>query len=307
MSAEAAGERLDKWLSAQLTDYSRSRLQRWITSGALLVDGRAQPPGFRLKGGEGLHLFATWQPAKPWQAEDGIDLDVRYEDGDILIINKPAGLVTHPGAGNWHGTLANALLGRYPKLEQVTRAGIVHRLDKDTSGIMMVAHSETAYQYLIKALSLREVTRRYTAVLEGRLMRSVQIAEPIARHPHQRTLMAVSKRGRDALTHIKPIECFDATTLTEVRLETGRTHQIRVHAAYIKYPVLGDKVYRSKGSRIKITKAAAFSRQALHAEVLALKHPSSGKALEFTAEWPQDLATLISRLRADSLTMQGDS
>lgn len=302
--AKAKGERLDKWLATQLADYSRSRLQQWIAEGAVLVDGLAQSANFKLKGSEMLHISTSWQPAGPWEGEAGIDLDVHYEDDDLLIVNKPAGLITHPGTGNRHGTLANALLYRYPKLAGITRAGIVHRLDKDTSGIMMVAHSEAAYQNLVQALRLRRVTRRYIAVLKGRLMSKVKVSTPIGRHPRQRTLMAVTKSGRDALTYITPIECFNTTTLAEIKLETGRTHQIRVHAASIHYPVLGDAVYGSNRGR---PQAVDFPRQALHAKVLTLAHPGHGKELEFKAQLPPDLTALLRRLRADSLTMQGDS
>ena len=305
---EAVGQRLDRWAATQFSDYSRNRLQQWIADGSLLVDGKVQSANFKLKGGEVVHLRAAWEPAGAWRGESGIALDLLYEDEDVLIINKQAGLVTHPGAGHREGTLANALLGRYPKLARVTRAGIVHRLDKETSGVMMVAHSELAYQRLVQALRQRQVSRRYVAVLVGRLHGEVCVDEPIGRHPRHRTRMSVATNGLRAVTYLKPLECFNAATLAEVRLETGRTHQIRVHAEHINHPVLGDSTYKSR--RVRRSDRAqplTFPRQALHAEILALTHPCTEESLEFRAPWPADLADLVRTLRADSLTIQGSS
>ena len=301
----AAGRRFDAVLAELFPDYSRSRLSGWIKSGDALLDGREVRPRDLVRGGEAVTLTVVLEVQTQSEPED-IALDVLYEDADVIVIDKPAGLVVHPGAGNPAGTLVNALLHRDPSLNTLPRAGIVHRLDKDTSGVMVVARTLPAHTALIQQLSSREVHRQYLAVVVGALVSGGTANLPIDRHPRDRIRMAVREDGRDAVTHYRLRERFRAHTLLECRLETGRTHQIRVHMAHLKHQIVGDPLY---GGPLKLPKGAtpelvetlrAFKRQALHAETLEFAHPVTGERVRCTAPVPADMQKLIGELRADS-------
>lgn len=302
---ELAGLRLDQALARMFPDYSRSRLKSWLLNGAVLVDGEQRRPRDRIDGGEEIRLEALAEVAVRSEPE-AIRLDVVYEDASLLLINKQAGLVVHPGAGNPRGTLMNGLLHHVPSLAELPRAGIIHRLDKDTTGLMLVAKTLPAHTALVRALSEREVSRHYIAVCGGVLTGGGTINEPIARHPTDRTKMCVRQGGREAVTHFTVAERFRAHTLVDVRLETGRTHQIRVHFAHRRRALVGDATY---GGRLALPKGATpalidalrgFKRQALHAARLRLVHPVSGEPLDIQAPLPEDLAALIDVLRADA-------
>ena len=308
---ELAGRRFDQALAELFPDYSRSRLTTWIKSGAALLDGATAAPRQILRGGEAVALVVQLEREIGAQAQD-IALDIRYEDADVLVVNKPAGLVVHPGAGNADGTLQNALLHYDPKLAQIPRGGIVHRLDKDTSGLMVVARTMRAHTSLVAQLSARDVHRQYAAIVYGSMISGGRVDAPIGRHPHDRLKQAVREDGRDAVTHYRVRERFRAMTLVECRLETGRTHQIRVHMAHVRHPLLGDSQY---GGLLKLPKAAspefiaalrAFKRQALHAERLEFKHPKSGKTIAVEAERPADMEALLAALREDMRVNAGN-
>ncbi len=299
------GLRLDQALARALPQYSRARLQSWIEAGAVRVDGQVSRPKDKMQGGEQIRVEARLEPDTRVVAED-LPVDVVYKDRGIFIINKPAGLVVHPGAGNAHHTLQNALLALDPKLALVPRAGLVHRLDKDTSGLMVVARSPEAHAALVAAISAREVERAYLAVCLGVMTAGGTVDEPIGRHRSLRTRMAVRADGREAVTHYRVLKRYRGHTYVRAELETGRTHQIRVHLAHIGFPLVGDPVY---GSRKRIPKGAGeplihaldgFKRQALHATRLALTHPLTGRALEWEAPPPPDMAGLIAVLEADA-------
>lgn len=301
----AAGRRFDAVLAELFPAYSRSRLAEWIKSGDALLDGRQVRPRDAVRGGETVSLAVVLEVQTHSEPED-IALDVLYEDDDVIVIDKPAGLVVHPGAGNPTGTLVNALLHRDPSMNALPRAGIVHRLDKDTSGVMVVARTLPAHTALVAQLSSREVHRQYVAVVVGALVSGGTANLPIDRHPRDRIRMAVREDGRDAVTHYRLRERFRAHTVLECRLETGRTHQIRVHMSHLKHPILGDPIY---GGSLKLPKGAsselvetlrAFKRQALHAETLEFVHPISGEPVRCTAPVPADMLHLIAELRADS-------
>ena len=300
----AAGRRFDQALAGLFPDYSRSRLSEWIKSGHALLDGAPRRPRDPVHGGETVTLTALPGIETRALAED-IPLTIAYADADVLVIDKPAGLVVHPGAGNPHGTLANALLHYDPKLVEVPRAGIVHRLDKDTSGLMVVARNLRAHAALVEQLSAREVHRQYVAVAMGPMIAGGTVTAPIGRHPTDRVRMAVVKNGRDAITHFRVRERFRAHTLIECRLETGRTHQIRVHMAHVKHPLVGDPVYsrlaNPRGATVELSEMLrGFRRQALHAEKLAFAHPANGETITVEAEAPPDMQALIAALRVDS-------
>lgn len=302
-----AGKRFDQALAEMFPEFSRSRLTEWIKSGDALLNGELSKPKIAVNGGETVTLAAKQQIETDAVAED-IPLTVVYADADVLVVDKPAGLVVHPGAGNARGTLVNALLHYDAALANLPRAGIVHRLDKDTSGLMVVARSLRAHASLIEQLSSRAVHRQYVAVVQGPMVAGNTVDAPIDRHPRDRIRMAVAKEGagREAITHYRVREKFRAHTLVECRLETGRTHQIRVHMAYVKHPLVGDPLY---GGSFKLPKAATeelvaalrgFRRQALHAEKLSFVHPVSGETLAFESPLPADMVALIDTLRDDT-------
>ncbi|KAB7762371.1 23S rRNA pseudouridine(1911/1915/1917) synthase RluD [Xanthomonas maliensis] len=301
----AAGRRFDAVLAELFPEFSRSRLAEWIKSGDALLDGEPARPRDPLRGGETVQLQVVLESQTHAEPQD-IPLNVLYEDEQVLVIDKPAGLVVHPGAGNPDGTLVNALLFRDPNLASVPRAGVVHRLDKDTSGVMVVARTLQAQTALVEQLSARDVHRQYLAVVVGALVSGGTANAPIDRHPRDRLKMAVREDGRDAVTHYRLRERFRAHTALECRLETGRTHQIRVHMAHLKSPIVGDPLY---GGALKLPKGATdaliaalrgFKRQALHAETLEFLHPISGAPVRATAPVPADLQQLMAALREDS-------
>ena len=290
--AECAGLRLDQALARLLPQHSRSRLAQWVREHRVTVDGRPALPRDKLLGGEQIHIEpATDLEVSAYTPED-IPLDIVHEDDTLIVVNKPAGLVVHPGSGNWRGTLLNALLRHTPALAEVPRAGIVHRLDKDTSGLLVVAKTLTAQTDLVRQLQARSVTREYAALVHGRVERDARIEAAIGRHPVSRTRMAVVARGKAAVTHYFVVERFTGATLLTCRLETGRTHQIRVHLASIGHPLVGDAVY---GKRAKES-VLEFQRQALHAQKLGLIHPHTGENMTWKAPMPEDMRTLIASL-----------
>jgi 23S rRNA pseudouridine1911/1915/1917 synthase len=303
--AEQAGQRLDQALATLLPEYSRSRLKAWIDSGEIRVDGAIARPRDKVLGGEAVALQAIL-PQESRAAPQAIPLVLVHEDKHLFVIDKPAGLVVHPGAGNADGTLQNALLSLDPKLAALPRAGIVHRLDKDTSGLLVVARTLPAHTALVRMLGEREVHREYEAICRGVMTAGGTIDAPIDRHPVDRVKMAVRQGGRESVTHYRVIKRFRANTHVRVQLETGRTHQIRVHLTHAGYPLVGDRVY---GGRLTMPKGATeelrvalreFPRQALHAAKLQLDHPVSGKPLEFVAPLPDDMVQLLKVLARDA-------
>ena len=300
-----AGQRLDQALAALLPDYSRSRLKGWIESGEIEVDGAARRPRDRVLGGEAVVIRAT-VPIETDARPQAMPIEVRFEDEHLLVIDKPPGLVVHPGAGNPDRTLQNALLALDPMLAALPRAGIVHRLDKDTSGLLLVARSLPAHAALVRMLEAREIHRGYEAMVRGVLTAGGTIDAPIDRHPVDRVRMAVRDGGREAVTHYRVIRRYRAHTHVRVTLETGRTHQIRVHLSHAGYPLVGDRVY---GGRLGFPKGATeelrqalreFPRQALHATRLAFTHPSSGRPLELDSPLPGDIRGLLETLAMDA-------
>lgn len=301
---EAAGQRLDAALARLFPEYSRSQLTLWLKEGALRVDGAQPRPRTPVQGGERVELIPPDAPVLEAQAEP-IALDVVYEDAAVLVVNKPAGLVVHPAAGHRDGTLVNALLHRAPELAQLPRAGVVHRLDKDTTGLMVVARTPEAQTALVRQLQARSVHREYRALVQGQIISGSTIDEPIGRHPVDRKRQAVTGGGKPAVTHYRVGERFPAHTLLNVRLETGRTHQIRVHMAHIRHPIVGDLTYGGRPRPVKgmgeAAKAAiaAFKRQALHAAHLEFEHPQTGELHAFDAPLPADFEALLDALRKD--------
>jgi 23S rRNA pseudouridine1911/1915/1917 synthase len=305
--AELAGLRLDLALARLLPQFSRSRLQRWIEDGRVQVGGRALLRRDRLLGGERVELEPTYdEDSRVEAAAPQVPLRIVHRDASLFVIDKPAGLVVHPGAGNRSGTLQNALLALDPGLARVPRAGIVHRLDKDTTGLLVVARTPEAQAALSAALAEREIGREYLALCVGTLTGGGTVDEPIGRHRTQRIKMAIRADGREAVTHYRLERRFPAHTLLRVQLETGRTHQIRVHLAHLGHPLVGDPVYGGRrrvppgASPALLTALAAFERQALHAARLELEHPASGKPLEFEAPLPADFRDLLAALERDA-------
>jgi 23S rRNA pseudouridine1911/1915/1917 synthase len=303
VSAGQSGHRIDQAAAELFGDFSRARLQEWIKSGHLTVDGMAVRAKDKVQTGNILVLDAELAPRENWAAQE-LKLDVVYEDPSLLVINKPAGLVVHPGAGSPDGTLLNALLFRDPPLAAIPRAGIVHRLDKDTTGLLVVARTLQAHADLVRQLQERTVKREYEAVVCGLFTGGGKVDEPIGRHPRDRVKMAVVASGKPAVTHFRVLERFETYTHLRVRLETGRTHQIRVHMAHIGHPLLGDTLY---GARLRLPKHADeelknvlqdFRRQALHAAQLGLIHPATGEYLEWQAPLPEDIQGLLNALHA---------
>ena len=299
---DLAGQRLDRALAALFPEYSRSRLKSWLLDGALLVDGESPRPRDPVLGGETVALQIEPEAAVIAEPEP-IALDVVHEDEALMVINKPAGLVVHPGAGNAGGTLMNGLLHHAPELEELPRAGIIHRLDKDTTGLLLIGKTLPAHTALVRLLADREIARHYLAVCGGVLTGGGTIDEPIGRHRVDRKRMCVRDDGRPAVTHYTVLERFAAHTYISVKLETGRTHQIRVHFAHRRHALVGDPVY---GGRLALPKGASdeliatlrgFRRQALHAAKLGFTHPVSGEEMEFEAPLPEDFQGLLQALR----------
>lgn len=293
---EDSGLRLDLGLARLWPQHSRSRLQNWVREGRVRINGEVvREPKFKLWGGELVDLDEAPDEQALSSRPEAIPLNIMHQDAAILVIDKPAGLVVHPGSGNWSGTLQNALLHHDPALEHVPRAGIVHRLDKDTSGLMVVARTLEAQTDLVRQLQARTVKRYYYALVRGLVERGGTVDAPIGRHQTQRTKMAVIRSGKPARTHYRVVERFVDCTLVECALETGRTHQIRVHMASIGHPLVGDPVYGGGASRIPI--GPAFSRQALHARRLGLVHPLTGKSMLWKSDLPEDMDDLIATAR----------
>ncbi len=300
------GQRLDQAIAELFTDFSRSRLKEWLLEGKVQVDGQViTKPRTKVMGGELITVQAELEDEERWEAQD-ITLNIVYEDDDIIVINKPRDLVVHPGAGTPDGTVLNGLLFHYPDIAEVPRAGIVHRLDKDTTGLMVVAKTVPAQTRLVRALQKRKITREYEAIAIGRMTAGGMVEKPIGRHSTKRTLMAVTPTGKPAITHYRVAEHFREHTRIRLRLETGRTHQIRVHMSYLQHPLLGDTAY---GGRARIPKGASaeltemirqFDRQALHAAMLRFEHPVTGEELEFHAPIPNDMVAMTEALRLDT-------
>ena len=307
LPADAAGLRLDQALAAAFPQYSRSQLQRWLRDGRIRIDGPggAPRPSARVAGGESVRLEAAFA-ADERLVPEAMALDIVYSDAALAVLAKPAGLVVHPGAGNRLHTLQHALLAWDPALAHVPRAGLVHRLDKQTSGLLVVARTPQVHTLLVAAMQARSITREYLALCQGRVIAGGSIDEPIGRHRTQRTRMAVRSDGRAARTHYRVAERFASHTLLRVRLETGRTHQIRVHLAHIGHPLVGDPEYGARRARIPrgaapplATMLGGFRRQALHAARLEFRHPLSGEPLACEAPLPPDFAALLAALRTD--------
>jgi 23S rRNA pseudouridine1911/1915/1917 synthase len=297
VTADCAGLRLDQALARLLPEHSRSRLTQWIRDGRVVLEEHSAHPSDKVWGGESISIAPTADPLSLAHQPQAIALNIVHEDDAIIVINKPAGLVVHPGSGNPDRTMLNALLQHAPALVSVPRAGIVHRLDKDTSGLLVVAKTLTAQTDLVRQLQARTVRREYAAIVMGIVECDGKVEAPIGRHPISRTRMAVVARGKPALTHYKVIEVYASVTLLQCRLETGRTHQIRVHLASIGHPLIGDPVY---GKRQAARAPAAFHRQALHAQKLGLVHPVSGLSLSWKAAMPADMCELIKRLQSSA-------
>ena len=295
-------ERLDFVTARELTQFSRVHIQRWIKDGKLLLDGEIVKPKQLLKVNQLISVETSEEPTLEDEPED-IPIEIIFEDADIIVLNKQPGLVVHPGAGNRTGTLVNALLHHDEELSFLPRAGIVHRLDKDTSGVMVVAKNEFSYLNLVTQLKERKVNRHYLAIVVGEPLSGLTINEPIGRHPKLRTKQAVTEAGKEAITNFKIKERLGGYTLLNVSLETGRTHQIRVHLAFINFPILGDSVYGGRKKFAAGTTEAVkkeilkFPRQALHAEKLEFIHPQSGKKVNYSAKTPKDLLHLIELLK----------
>ncbi len=309
---EHYGKRLDQVIADLFPEFSRSRLKEWILAEKVTVDGKiVSKAREKVFGGEDITIEAELEVEVHHEGED-IPLNIVYEDDHILVINKPADLVVHPGAGNPSGTILNALLHHFPDIELVPRAGIVHRLDKDTTGLMVVAKTVQAQTQLVADLQERHVTREYEAVCLGRLTAGGTVDKPIGRHPTKRTNMAVNEMGRESVTHYRVIEKFRSHTHIRLRLETGRTHQIRVHMSHIKHPLVGDYQY---GGRVQTPKGASekfvstlrgFKRQALHAAMLRFQHPYTLEEMEFEAPLPEDFVGLLDEMQQDTKEHQDD-
>lgn len=289
---EFDGLRLDQALSQINTDYSRAQWQAWIKAGHVQLDGKiVKKPREKVRAEQIVDVDATLAEQGNWEGQ-AIELNIPYEDDDLIIVNKAAGLVVHPGAGNPDQTLINALLYRYPELIHLPRAGIVHRLDKDTTGLLVVARNLAAHHYLVKAIQERGIKREYQALVFGEIIAGGTIDAPIGRHPTHRTRMAIREGGRESVTHYRIMKKFPKYTLLTCELESGRTHQIRVHMAHVGHPIVGDPTY---GQR-RCAPDPSFKRQALHAWRLSLVHPTSGEAVSWEADLPEDVSKLISLL-----------
>ncbi len=307
---ESAGQRFDQVLAQLWPDFSRTRLQQWLKEGKVTLDGKIPRGKDKVWGGEciALAVEAALEDTEAigWGPQE-LPVDVVYQDEQILVVNKAAGVVVHPGAGNRELTLVNALLHRFPELAKIPRAGIIHRLDKDTSGLLVVARSLAAHHGLVEQIQAREFEREYRAVVLGIMTAGGTVDAPINRHPVHRTRMAVSEGGRESVTHYRVMERFRIHTYIRLNLETGRTHQIRVHMAHVDHPLVGDPTY---GGRLRLPRGASpelsetlrgFKRQALHAAALGLTHPKSGETLRWEAPVPDDMLNLLAKLREDNV------
>ena len=295
------GLRCDHVAAKMFSDFSRSRLQNWISDGSLLVDDCKLRPKDSVFSGSSMKLRAELEEQERWEPEN-IPISRAYEDNHLVVIDKPVGLVVHPGAGNPNGTLLNALLHHVPQVSKVPRAGIVHRIDKDTSGLLVIAKTIEAQHSLVKQLQARTVKREYEAVTQGVITAGGSVEEPIGRHSGNRLKMAASKSGKPAVTHYRVVQKFAGNTHIRVQLETGRTHQIRVHMSHLRFPLIGDALY---GGRVRVPKGISaelreylqgFPRQALHAAKLELNHPDSGEIMQWESPLPDDMKTLLSML-----------
>lgn len=298
-------ERLDQALAKLMPEYSRTQIQEWISTGNVLINGQAAKAKYKVRGNETISVTIVAKPPLTDDAEP-IPLNIVHEDDDVIIINKPVGLVVHPGAGNQVHTLLNALLFHHPELKNLPRAGILHRLDKDTSGLMVVAKTARALKSLAQQLKKRTLAREYQAIVYGKLISGSTINAPIDRHPRKRKHMAVVETGREAVTHYRVAEKYRNHTLLKLRLETGRTHQIRVHLSYIRHPIVGDAIY---GGRVQLSKNMTpeliqllrqFKRQALHAFALGFIHPDTQEEVRYEIDLPEDMQGLIQALREDN-------
>lgn len=305
VSGDQAGRRLDQVLAEMFTDYSRSRLQQWVKSGRVTVNGKALKNKEKVAAGDVISLIAEAETVVKSEPQK-IELQIPYEDDDIIVVNKPAGLVVHPAAGNYDGTLLNGLLHHDPALNALPRAGIVHRLDKETSGLMVVARSQRAHKKLVEALQARDIHREYRTIVTGVMVAGGTVDAPIGRHPVNRKRMAVNPNGKPAMTDYRVLERFRAHTYLQVKLHSGRTHQIRVHMAHIHYPVAGDPVY---GGRLRLPAGASealktalhgFRRQALHAFRLGFNHPGSDEWVVWETPLPDDMQQLLELMKKDA-------
>ncbi len=299
------GERVDKALSILLPEYTRNAIQQWLRQGLVQIDGQSAKQKFRLSGEETLEILLPC-PSSADCLPEQIDLEILEQDAHIMVINKPAGLVVHPGAGNLNGTLQNGLLHYNPELAKLPRAGIVHRLDKDTTGLMVVAKTEQARQHLIAQLDRREMSRQYLAIVNGVMISGETINQPIGRRRQDRLRMTVTPQGKTAVTHFRVKRKYRHHCLVRASLESGRTHQIRVHLSWRGFPIVGDRLY---GQRTRLPPAASeplrrclqtFGRQALHAEKLTLIHPRNNIEVSWRSELPEDMKTLMARLESDN-------
>lgn len=305
LTEEFAGKRLDVVVAELFSDYSRSRLKIWIEQGQVLVNGKKAKPKTKMSGDEELQLTVQTIESETSCVAEDIPLNIVHQDESIIIVNKPVGMVVHPAAGHYSGTLQNALLYFDESLAAIPRAGIVHRIDKDTSGLMVVARNLSAHNYLVNQIQKHEVVREYQAVIHGVLTSGGTVDQPIGRHPRDRIRMAVRENGREAVTHYRLLERFREHSHIKVQLETGRTHQIRVHMSHIRHPIVGDPVYAGR-QRVPAGAQAdllaylqSFKRQALHAWRLSFVHPENGDDVLYEAPLPEDMLQLIGLLQAD--------
>ncbi|ORM38773.1 pseudouridine synthase [Francisella endosymbiont of Ornithodoros moubata] len=291
MHPKNAGKRIDIAINEQFEQFSRTQIQKWLKEGSIIVNGQATKAKYIILGDEEVKINVELLPTNEWIAQD-IKLNIIYEDDNIIVIDKPVNMVVHPGAGNPTGTVSNALLHRYKDQDKLPRAGIVHRLDKDTSGLMVVAKSSIAYHNLVQQLAERKISRKYLAIVEGEIYQQGTINQPIGRDPINRTKMAINHRGKQAITHYTPIEVYDGFTLIECQLETGRTHQIRIHMKSIKHPLVGDQTYNKSSIKLEKLAITAPTRQALHAYKLSFIHPTTTKMVKFKSKLPEDMLNL---------------
>ena len=298
--AQYAGARVDVALTKVLPDFSRNQIQQWLDSGEILIDGKRLSAKNRIAGGEEVNINLKPSPDRTFFSAENLPLDIIFEDEEILVLNKPNNLVVHPAAGNWSGTVLNATLAKSPSNKSLPRAGIVHRLDKDTTGLMIVAKTLSAQTNLVRQLQSRGVKREYKALVYGQMVSPVIIDRPIGRHPKNRKLMCVNETGKPAVTHVIPEELGLGWSLINCRLETGRTHQIRVHLKSIHHPIIGDQAYlATKYQKGKIGVVNTINRQALHAVKLEIIHPALEKPMQWEIKLPQDFQDTLEYLRAN--------